>query len=490
MTSVLDASPAKLLGSQTPRLLWLPPYEPGDSSSLGDDAIELAVLAGLHLDPWQQFVLRHMLRRRRNGKWAAFETACIVPRQNGKGAILEARELAGLFLLDEQLLLHSAHEFKTAREAFRRIQALIQNTRDFERRVRRVHTANGNEMIELKSGQRLQFVARSAGSGRGFSGDFIGLDEAQILSDEPMAALVPTLSARPNPQVCYMATAGTEASIQLGRVRERGMRGDDRALFFSEWSVDEENYDPSDPVAVALSNPSLGIRIALEYVEQERGALGSDSFDRERLGIGRYPTDLADVWAVIPKRAWDELADNDSELEDPVAFAVDVSPNERTASIAVSGQRGDGNLFVELVDRRDGTAWVRDRLLELDKEWSPCATVIDVGGPAGSLVTQLENEGLRIVKPTVGEVAQSCGQFYDAATDSRTLRHLGDVPSQRPLRQALAGAQKRPLRDAWAWDRKHPSVDISPLVAATLAAWGFTTYGMELGPGDVTVAAI
>ena len=30
----------------------------------------------------------------------------ICSRQNGKGALLEARELAGLFLLGEELILH------------------------------------------------------------------------------------------------------------------------------------------------------------------------------------------------------------------------------------------------------------------------------------------------------------------------------------------------------------------------------------------------
>ena len=46
------------------------------------------------------------------------EVALIVSRQNGKGSILEALELAALFLDDfippRGLILHSAHEFKTA----------------------------------------------------------------------------------------------------------------------------------------------------------------------------------------------------------------------------------------------------------------------------------------------------------------------------------------------------------------------------------------
>jgi hypothetical protein len=125
------------------------------------------------LDDWQRHILSVALGERSDGKWAAFEVGLIVGRQNGKGAVLEARELAGLFLFGEQLILHSAHEFKTAQEAFRRVLALVQNTPDLERLVSRVRTSHGEEGIELRSGARLRFVARSTGSGRGFSGDVV-----------------------------------------------------------------------------------------------------------------------------------------------------------------------------------------------------------------------------------------------------------------------------------------------------------------------------
>ena len=66
------------------------------------------------------------------GRWAAFEVGLIVPRQNGKGSILEALELAALFLADPDapppLILHSAHEFKTSAEHFRRVRDLIEAT--------------------------------------------------------------------------------------------------------------------------------------------------------------------------------------------------------------------------------------------------------------------------------------------------------------------------------------------------------------------------
>jgi hypothetical protein len=182
-----------LLGDQEPRVCSLPPFDSGVS---GRNAVTLAGVAGLELDPWQQLVLESGLRRR-DGKWAAFEVALIVARQNGKGTVLEALELAALFLFpDVRLILHSAHEFKTAAEAFLRVRALIEDNPEFDSQVSRIRTAAGAEAVELKDGKRLRFVARSSGSGRGFTSDLVILDEAYKLGDQEMAALLPTLLAQ------------------------------------------------------------------------------------------------------------------------------------------------------------------------------------------------------------------------------------------------------------------------------------------------------
>src|SRR6185437_5434049 len=113
-----------LRGDQRPRLSSVPP----SAWSEGDRVARLAAAAGLVLDPWQAFVLDQGLGRREDRMWAAFEVALIVSRQNGKGSILEALELAALFLDDfgVELILHSAHEFKTAAEAFLRVRALVE----------------------------------------------------------------------------------------------------------------------------------------------------------------------------------------------------------------------------------------------------------------------------------------------------------------------------------------------------------------------------
>jgi hypothetical protein len=156
---------------------------------------------------------------------------------------------------------------------------------------------------------------------------------------------------------------------------------------------------------------------------------------------------------------------------DPVSFAADVTPERSHAAIGVAGRRSDGKLHGEVVDHRRGTGWVVPRLLELQGKWNPCAVVVDPTGPAGSLIAPLAAAGVDVVKLQAREMAQACGQVYDAASqdDFRYLPHPA-------LDAAVAGARKRPLGDgAWAWARKGLSVDICPLVAVTEAAWGHAT---------------
>lgn len=481
MSSSDDAPPAAtasdLVGVQRPNIMTVPPFV----SSAGRETVELAERAGLVLDPWQRFVLEQGLGERDDGRWASFEVAVVVSRQNGKGAIFEAAELAGLFLFGEELIIHTAHEFKTAQEAFRRVLALVTNADELRRRVARVRTSHGEEGIELLTGQRLRFLARSGGSGRGFSCDRLILDEAMILGDEPIAAILPTLSARPNPQILYGASAGIGApSVQLARLRKRALGGDDPSLAYFEWSAQlchercnrhcRRHDDPADPQTWAKANPALGIRITADFIARERLAMAATKFAIERLGVGDYPADGAS-WEVISEDAWSALADARSDVVDPVAIAVDTTPDRSATAIAIAGRRADDALHVEVIEHWPGTGWAVERVVELVEKWRPCAVVIDAAGPAGSLIADLETKGVDVVTPSAREVAQACGQLYDAVVDTKTLRHRDQVP----LTTALAGASKRDLGGAWAWARKGLSVDISPLVAVTLAAWGHTT---------------
>ncbi len=452
---------------------------PEATSSAGREAVDLARFAGLELDPWQAYVLEHSLAERPDGSWAARDVGLIVPRQNGKNAVLEARELAGLFLLGERLIVHTAHEGATAAESMRRLEELIEATPEFSRRVKAFWHANGKEAIELTSGQRIRFRTRTKGGGRGFSADCVVFDEAMILPDATVSALLPTLSARPNPQVWFTGSAVDQAihehGIVLARLRERGHRGDPRLAFF-EWSADVRDIegreiDPSaltaeqvaDPALWAEANPALGVRISGEDIEAELAGMDNRGFAVERLGIGSWPSTDPAFGAVIDLTRWRSLADPGSAIAGAVTLAFDVTPDRAFASIAAAGTRSDGRLHAQIIERRPGTGWLADRVAELRAEHTPAAVICDGNGPAASLAEKVR--GVSVLSSA--DYVKACGAFFDLVAEAR-LHHHG-TPE---LESAIRGASKRALVDAWAWSRKSSSVDISPLVAVTLASWG------------------
>jgi phage terminase large subunit-like protein len=239
---------------------------PEHVSSAGQEAIELAASAGLFLDEWQSQVVIDFLAERADGKWAAIECGLIVPRQNGKSRALEAIALHSLFLdPDARLTLWSAHQFKTAREAFRNIQTMCLNFDHLSVLVKSVRASHGEEGIELKDGSRLNFVARSRTSGRGFSGDKLILDEAQEIDPEDIASSLPMLAARPNPQIIYAGTVNDSAD-HLRKVRDRAEVGDETRLAVTEFGSDAESDINDEDVSLMILSMLRSLRLSVVLV--------------------------------------------------------------------------------------------------------------------------------------------------------------------------------------------------------------------------------
>jgi hypothetical protein len=473
-------------------------------------------MAGLNLDPWQRWVLVQSCAQRLetfvNPKskalermWAARDVGLVVARQNGKGSILEARQLAGLILprFGERTIIHSAQDFATSGEHFRRVASLITDTPALSKKLKGCYEANGKERIEMKDGSRLLFKTRTKKLGRGFSPQLVVLDEAMFLDEDSMMALRPTLSAQPNPQIWFTGSAGLEDAYEFGRVRSRAISalasGDlDPYLFFAEWSADTctdfclpsctEHDSLDDEEVWAKANPGYGIRIQYDTVANERRASSEDAFKVERLSVGRWPVD-GDAWAVIDEESWKARADEESEIlmggsKNTWVLAVDVSPTRAWGCITACGVNDDGMQHIEITgfeqyDYRPGTDWIAGRIREMWNNLKPDAVIIDDKGQASSLIAELENAGITIVSPTTSEYAVACGEFHVGCVPRK-----GEVPKivhtdQQPLTNAVAAAVKRDLADKWAWDKKNAAQDISPLVSATLAVWGYKKLSNE-----------
>ena len=90
----------------------------------------------------------------------------VVPRQNGN------RALWGALCGGERLILFTAHEFKTCREAFLTLKSWCDHPA-MDEHGPKVSVSHGKKGVEFANGARILFIARSRTSGRGFSPDLI-----------------------------------------------------------------------------------------------------------------------------------------------------------------------------------------------------------------------------------------------------------------------------------------------------------------------------
>lgn len=491
MSGSLTVAP---LGVLEPQIVALPPDV--HSLAAADEALEFADAYGIALDESQQFTLTVGLGERLDGSWAAATMADFEPRQNGKNDVIITRELAGLFLFGEVLQIHTAHEFDTANESFLRLVEIIENHDDLRRQVRQVRYGNGTQAVELLTGQRLKFKARTGAGGRGFAkADLVVYDEGQSLQSGQVSSSGGARISNPNSQAWYAGSGGFANSHIAWGLRRKALtviQGGAAGRFaYVEHTVEEVSLDARgrvrssspapenylDPRILALANAAYGHRNQHESYVTYHDEVGPAEFGRESLGIWdpEAGAELAG-WEVIPEAEWfdcgpeldDEgelLVDDEGGLEwvavRPLGWSIDVSPDGVSTAISCS----DGET-AEVVDHQLGTAWVVPQLVDIATRRELGEIVLDPSGPARLLVTELEAAGLEWRRVTFEEHAAACGELLSAVKD-RTFRHIG----QDTLDEAARVAVRRETADRWLWTRSKSAGDICPLVAVTLARW-------------------
>ncbi len=459
--------------------------------ALGDRAIEWAREHGMGLDPEQEMMLRSMLGLRSDGLWQSFEWGVNAPRQNGKGEILMARELFGMFELGERLLIHSAHEFKTSVRHFKRLEEVIRRNEDLLAQIKRSPVgemrivgflySHGDESIRLEDGRMIEFRTRTKSGLKGVDDvSLLVLDEAQILSEWAHGTMVPTLRASTcehGPQLVYAGNAPDQEkddhAIVWTRVRDRGLEGEDESLVYHEYSLDFESPEEvpeevvRDPAAWRSVNWAMGRgRIREDHMAKEMKALGWRQFITELLNVGDYPDPDLIGNAEISLEAWAECEDEQSVLEDPVCLAFDISPGRRT-TIAAAGLNRKGKFHVEVAVCRAGTGWVPEKLAAMCEDHEVIQVICDGFGPGNAIASKVEEQtGLTVRRMKTGEYADACGQFANAVEEHDVV-HIG----QEELTTAVRGARSRPLVDRWAWSRSKSKTDPGPVIASSIALW-------------------
>ncbi len=435
---------------------------PDGTEDTGSECVELAAAYGIGLDPWQCDIIRGMLRESGSG-WSASQAGLVVARQSGKGQILTAVELFGLYELGENIL-HTAHAVKTSSDAFRRLWAVIQEHPELSARVRRHSQMIGAEYIELDTGARIAFTTRSASAGRGLSLDRLIVDEAEDLPAAEVAALQPTVFSRPRAQSMFFGTAPgpLHDSEAFAHLRQSAHDGLNPRLAWWEWAA-EYGSDIDDEELWVRVNPAVATgRVPLQAIRDDRAVLPPDAFRAERLSM--WVPSRAEADAVFDPAAWEALTDSGSVPVTDLAIGIDCPPSRSAATVCVAGRRRDGNIHLEWYTTEPGVnwlpVWVAARLAK-----SVRAVVIDDRGA----LSELDWDAAKVRPHQIGahEVAVAAGLTYDAINEG-TLRHRGQVE----LSRGVLDAKQRPLGQAFAWDRKAPGS--SALIAASLAVFGVT----------------
>lgn len=479
---------AALRGSQVPRFN-IAPAPRGFTSDDALDAVEFAAGYGLVADEWQELTCGSWMRKA-GGRWCASTWTITVPRQNGKNGSLEIVELYGTVALGLKFL-HTAHEVKTARKAFSRLKYFFgEKANDTTARfpelnalVREVRNTNGQEAIILHNGGSVEFIARSKGSGRGFTVDVLVLDEAQDLQDSELEALLPTISAAPSgdPVTIFMGTPPADIGDKgepFVRARDGAIDKSDKRIAWVEFSADGNLDLMNDKDLIrfiddrrnwAQANPALGDRINIDTVITERSRFSPRSFARERLNM--WP-EAGSKAAPIPEGPWNKLALKDVPEEWPlVALGLDMNPERTKVTIGVAAKSPTG-VHLEVAEDAPFTESGTDALVAwvYARAGKRIPVVIDAYSPIRSIEAALRKKGCKVFILGPNELSQACGGLYDAVMKDKTVSHFG----QESLNASLAGAVKQKFGEggAWKWNRKGFEIDLTQVVSVTCAHFG------------------
>ena len=422
---------------------------------------------GWGFDGWQDGAGRLVLSKRSDGMYAADTTCVSIPRQAGKTYLIACIIFALCLIKPGLTVIWTAHRKSTARETFDQFDGMAKKPR-VAGHIRQVLRGKGDEAIHFNNGSRILFGARESGFGRGFAGvDVLVCDEGQILPESTLEDLGATQNTAPNPLFFVMGTPPRprDPGEFFTLLRQESLDGESDSTLYIEMSADR-GTDPLDPEQLRKANPSYPHRTTHRALLRLRKKLkNDDAWNREARGIW---DEITKHISPIPATLWADQVDVGPAPDvKPDALAVDMSHARHLSVSACWLEEGDEAHAEEVwagVSTDAAVEWV------VARAGRRMPVVVDAVSPASSLAPVLRARGVRVISTSGQDMAKACGQLVDKLA-AGTFTHGG----QAPVDDAAGGVRKRAIGSAggWGYDRREESpVDISPIVAMTLALFG------------------
>ena len=435
---------------------------------------ELAArLCDIRYDRWQDGLGMVMLGKRADGIYAATVGGIIISicRQAGKTFLIGTMIFMLSILNPGLTILWTAHRSRTSDETFQFMKGLASRA-SLRRYIYGVRSANGQQEISVANGSRIMFGARERGFGRGFDAvDIEIFDEAQILSENAMDDMVPAMNVSPNGLVILLGTPPkpSDPSEVFSTRRGDAINGTSDDKIYVEFSADKD-ADIDDRSQWEKANPSYPNRTPASSILRLQNLLGDDSFRREGLGIWNEQISIS----AISREQWEKTVVGTPNLDGLIGYGIDMPPNRSSLAIGGAIKHKDGTAHIELrkfeSTQSQGTMWAVEWIVE---HWPRTASVvIDGQSPAAALIPDLKARHVKVITTTATDMGRATGRFQDMLRDHQ-LTHMPD-DAQPALATAVHNATTRNIGTSGAqgWNKMGSDIDISPLVAVTLALFG------------------
>ena len=467
MTSTASKTKPKLLGALEPRLHT--PWLKGETR--GGEIAELAERIGQPLLPWQKLLLDDMSVVDEDGMFIKKSSLVLLARQSGKSHMMRMRMLAGLFCFGEENILMMSSQRKMAIRSLEIMVMIVERNDFLLKQVKggKIDTAwrrtTGNEGLHLENGNRIEVIAANSDSARGLTADVLWIDELREVGEAAMDASKSTTLTRPNSQRFYTSNAGSAESEVLIHMRERSMMKPPRSLGFYEYSA-PENCDIWDRKAWAMANPSLGILISEEAVE-ETIATSTVVAARTETLCQFVNTGLTSPWT---PGSWEDLADKDMQMNPgmTVMFAFDVDPHtRRSASLVAGALLPDGRIALQLLQTWESLIAVDELQIAVDikkkcDEWHPRLVLHDSYTTA-AIAERLRNSGVAVEACVGAQFYTACSTFKDRI-DNKMIVHAG----QEVLDQQMLNVASSSKDTGWRIVRKKSAGSVAAVIGLAM----------------------
>jgi hypothetical protein len=349
------------------------------------------------------------------------------------------------------------------------------STPDAHRRGFRIMRGEVGKGIYFENGSQLLVLKPDADSYRGEAADDSWLDELQEVDpdegDELLAGILPLQDTKIGASTIGSGTAGEDRLGPMWSMLNR-LRAKDPTMGGLDYAAPEDTpWEALEDEETAMQllgqvHPGVGTLTTIEKMRRNYRALPLPQWAREYLSM--WPETFGAV--VIDSAQWTAaaLAAKPTRPE-RVAFGVDVRPGGSIAAIVAAWRSAKGIAYVEVVEHRQGTKWLPERMQDLTRRYRGSTIAFDDIAEGKATATEADRltPKPRLKLQTYRETAAGCVQFL-RDLDRGTLRHADQVG----LNAAVAVAGRRETRTdqgVWLWTPAEQGADITCLVAATRA---------------------